>query len=285
MREWAGLIIIGIGIVYDLLACVGLIRMPEVYTRLQTATKAVTAGTCFILIGAVVYFGFSPVSAKAILCMFFVLLTNPTAAHAIARGAHSSGIRVERITAYGLLGRRVESELWDRIRPGEEYEKDQFDYMYMLEFCPVIDLDGHMGCEEFFTRIAPILGETLRTDPQEVERRLIEREQEAATALEPNFAIPHILVPGENAFGMVVARASGGVWFSKECPAVKCIFILGGSCDRWHLYLRSLAAIAQTVQMEGFYEQWLEAQDESALRELLRRLSHHLHLEKGDMKE
>lgn len=283
MREWAGLIVIGIGIVYDLLACVGLIRMPEVYTRLQTATKAVTAGTCFILIGAVIYFGFSAVSAKAILCMFFVLLTNPTAAHAIARGAHSSGVRVERITAYGLLGRRVESELWDRIRPGEKYEKDRFDAM--IEFCPIVDIEGHMGCEEFFCRIAPVLGDTLRTDPEEVERRLIEREQEAATALEPDFAIPHILVPGEDAFGIMAARASGGVWFSKECPAVKCIFILGGSRDQWHLYLRSLAAIAQIVQIEGFHEQWLESKDESSLRELLRLASHHRHLAEADNME
>ena len=275
MNEWAGMVLIGIGITYDLLACIGLIRMPDIYTRLQTATKAVTVGTCFILIGAMVYFGFSAVSAKAMLCMVFVLLTNPTAAHAIARGAHISGIRVERITAHGLLGRRVESELWDRIRGDRDYEKDQFDYI--LESCPIIDIDSHMGCEEFFSRIAPVLGKALHTAPAEVESRLIEREQEAATALEPNFAIPHILVPGENAFGMLVVRAADGIWFSKECPNVECIFILGGSRDRWHLYLRSLAAIAQIVQLEGFYEQWMQAEDEKALRELLLRASRERH--------
>ena len=92
MNEWIGISIIGIGVVYDLLACIGLIRMPDVYTRLQTATKAVTVGTCFILIGAAVYMGFNAAGAKAMLCMIFVLLTNPTAAHAIARSAADTGV-------------------------------------------------------------------------------------------------------------------------------------------------------------------------------------------------
>lgn len=267
MNEWIGIGIVTVGVIYDLLACIGLIRMPDVYTRLQTATKAVTMGTCLILIGVTVYFGFNAAGATALLTMVFVLITNPTAAHAIARGAHSSGIRVERITAQGLLSRRVESELWDRIRAGKEYEKDHFDHM--LESCPIVDLEGHMGRQEFFAHIAPQIGDMLGANPDLVEERLIEREREAATALAPNFAIPHVVLPGEGAFGMMVVRAMDGVWFSKECPTVQCIFILGGTEDRWHLHLRSLAAIAQVVLMEGFYEQWMEAGDEQELRELL----------------
>ncbi len=275
MNEPLGLILIGIGVVYDLLACVGLIRMPDIYTRLQTSTKAVTVGTCFILIGATVFFGFNAAGAKAMLCMFFVLMTNPTAAHAIARGAHSSGIRVERITAQGLLGRRIESELWDRIRQGEEFDKDRFDHM--LDSCPILDIDGHMGCEELFARISSMFGDILNTPPEQVEEKLIEREREAATALEPDFAIPHIMVDGEGAFGMLVVRAPQGVWFSKECPNVRCIFILGGTCDQWHFHLRSLAAIAQIVQLEGFYEEWMRVEDADELRELLRWASRQRH--------
>ena len=267
MNEQIGLVIISIGVLYDLFACIGLVRMPDVYTRLQTATKAVTIGTCFILIGVTVYFGFNATGAKAMLCMVFVLITNPTAAHAIARGAHSSGIRVERITAQGLLGRRVESELWDRIRESDEFEKDRFDCM--LESCPVLDIDGHMGCEELFARIAPQLAEVLNAEAKDVEEKLIEREREAVTALEPHFAIPHIMVDGENAFGMLAIRAHNGIWFSKECPNVNCIFILGGTSDQWHFHLRSLAAIAQMVQMEGFYEDWTRAENENRVRELL----------------
>ncbi len=267
MNEYVGLVMISIGVVYDLFACIGLIRMPDIYTRLQTSTKAVTVGTCFILLGIAVFFGFSSIAAKAMLCMFFVLVTNPTAAHAIARGAHSSGIRVERITAKGLLGRRIESELWDRVRETDEFEKDRFDHM--LEACPILEFEEHMHCESLFELIADDLSDQLHIEASEVKKKLIEREQEAATALEPNFAIPHIVVDGEGAFGAIVIRALEGVWFSDECPNVKCIFILGGTCDQWHFYLRSLAAIAQIVQIEGFYQEWMRVKTTEDIRDLL----------------
>ena len=96
MSEWVAAVVIAIGVVFDILGCVGLLRMPDVYTRLQTATKAVTLGTCLILLGVAIS-GFGahlyPRGVKALLCMAFVLVTSPTAAHALARGAHRSGIK------------------------------------------------------------------------------------------------------------------------------------------------------------------------------------------------
>jgi len=95
MNETIGLSIIAVGLLFDLFGCLGLVRLPDVYTRLQAATKTVTLGTCLILIGACVCTGFGPTGAKALLCMLFVLVTSPTAAHAIARGAYKSGVRLE----------------------------------------------------------------------------------------------------------------------------------------------------------------------------------------------
>jgi len=89
----AGAVIIAAGLAFDLLGCVGLVRMPDVYTRLQAATKCVTLGTCLILIGAMVASGGGAFIAKGLLCIVFVLVTSPTAAHALARGAHRSGIK------------------------------------------------------------------------------------------------------------------------------------------------------------------------------------------------
>ena len=87
-----GLIIIGIGVFFDLFGCIGLVRLPDVYTRLQAATKCVTLGTCMILIGVFFYMGWSPAGIKSLLCAGFVLVSSPTAAHAIARGAYKSGV-------------------------------------------------------------------------------------------------------------------------------------------------------------------------------------------------
>jgi multicomponent Na+:H+ antiporter subunit G len=92
MSEYIGTVLIAVGLVFDLFGCVGLVRLPDIYTRLQAATKCVTLGTCMILIGVAVLCGLDATGVKALLCMAFVLVTSPTAAHAIARGAHKSGV-------------------------------------------------------------------------------------------------------------------------------------------------------------------------------------------------
>jgi len=94
MNENAGLAFLVIGMAFNLLGSLGLIRLPDVYNRLQAATKCVTLGTCSILLGAVFYSGLNDVGLKALLCIFFLLLTSPTAAHAIARGAHIYGVKL-----------------------------------------------------------------------------------------------------------------------------------------------------------------------------------------------
>ncbi len=91
-RAIIGGVFIAVGLLFDVLGCVGLVRMPDVYTRLQAATKCVTLGTCLILLGVMVASGEGAMIAKGILCIVFVLVTSPTAAHALARGAHRSGV-------------------------------------------------------------------------------------------------------------------------------------------------------------------------------------------------
>lgn len=94
MNEILGLVIIGVGIFFDLAGCVGLIRFPDLYNRLQGATKSVTLGTCSILFGIFIIKGFSPSGMKALLALVFVLITSPTGAHALARGAYRFGVKL-----------------------------------------------------------------------------------------------------------------------------------------------------------------------------------------------
>jgi multicomponent Na+:H+ antiporter subunit G len=89
-----GLIFIGIGLTFDVLGCLGLVRLPDVYCRLQAATKCVTLGTCSILFGTFLVVGFTAAGIKSLLCIIFILLTAPVAAHAIARGAHRAGVKL-----------------------------------------------------------------------------------------------------------------------------------------------------------------------------------------------
>ncbi len=87
-------IIMGVGLAFDIFGTIGLVRLPDVYNRLQAATKCVTLGTLMILASVVVYTGFSATGVKAIICGVFILLTSPVAAHALARGSYISGVRL-----------------------------------------------------------------------------------------------------------------------------------------------------------------------------------------------
>jgi len=96
MSQTLGLIFIIIGLAFDVFGCLGLVRLPDVYNRLQAATKCVTMGTCSILFGTFLTVGFTSAGMKALLCIVFLVLTTPVAAHAIARGAHRSGVTLWR---------------------------------------------------------------------------------------------------------------------------------------------------------------------------------------------
>ncbi len=89
-----GQIFIIIGLAFDFFGALGLIRMPDVYNRLQASTKCVTVGTCSIMFGVFLTRGFTSAGFKALLVIGFLVLTSPVAAHALARGAHRGGIKL-----------------------------------------------------------------------------------------------------------------------------------------------------------------------------------------------
>ena len=48
MSDILGVTVIAIGVLFDIFGCIGLLRLPDVYNRIQSSTKCVTVGTCFI---------------------------------------------------------------------------------------------------------------------------------------------------------------------------------------------------------------------------------------------
>ena len=93
MNETIGTALIVIGLIFDFFGCLGLIRFPDVYTRLQASAKCITLGTCGILLGLFCFKGFSATGVKALLCLAFIILTAPVSAHALARAAYRSGVK------------------------------------------------------------------------------------------------------------------------------------------------------------------------------------------------
>ena len=94
MSDAIGMTILLVGVVFNVCGCVGLVRFPDIYNRLQAGTKCVTLGTCLVLVGTMVMAGSAPIIVKCLLCMVLVLITSPTAAHALALGAHTSGVKL-----------------------------------------------------------------------------------------------------------------------------------------------------------------------------------------------
>lgn len=94
MISLLGWTIIVIGVLFNLLGSLGLVRFPDLYNRMQAATKCVTLGTCGIMFGIFLLTGFSQTGIKALLCLLFVLTTMPVAAHALSRGSLIFGIKL-----------------------------------------------------------------------------------------------------------------------------------------------------------------------------------------------
>jgi multicomponent Na+:H+ antiporter subunit G len=77
---------------FMLLAGVGVARMPDMFMRMQAATKAATLGVGCMLLAVAVHFNDLGVTTRALLVTAFVFLTAPVAAHVIARAAYSVGV-------------------------------------------------------------------------------------------------------------------------------------------------------------------------------------------------
>ena len=92
-----GYILILSGSLFLFLGALGLLRMPDVYNRLQAGTKATTLGALSTIIGV----GMVETDwfFKTLVIAIFILMTNPIGSHAIARAARLSKIAVDKITA------------------------------------------------------------------------------------------------------------------------------------------------------------------------------------------
>ncbi|MGI9372946.1 MAG: monovalent cation/H(+) antiporter subunit G [Hyphomicrobiales bacterium] len=70
----------------------GLLRMPDVFSRMHAASVSDTTGASLLLIGMMFQAGVSLVLAKLFMLWFFILFTGPVATHALARAARYAGV-------------------------------------------------------------------------------------------------------------------------------------------------------------------------------------------------
>lgn len=93
MKEIIVIVLCAIGVFFSLTGAVGILRMPDVYTRIQCSSKVITMGALPLLVALVVAEG--PISAyagRALFVGFLILVLSPASSHALARAAYKTEV-------------------------------------------------------------------------------------------------------------------------------------------------------------------------------------------------
>src|SRR3546814_2786667 len=102
----AGVLLVA-GAAFILIGAIGLWRLPDFYTRLHAAGITDTVGMLLMIAGMMVLGGWTLVSVKLLFVTVLILVTSPTATHAIANAAWSVGLRPWGVRDEGMPGRAL----------------------------------------------------------------------------------------------------------------------------------------------------------------------------------
>lgn len=92
MNHVLSTILLATGVAFMLIAAIGVVRFPDLFTRMHCSTKSATLGVSCVMLGAAIHFGNLTDSAKAAATIFFVLVTAPVGAHVLSRAAYLAGV-------------------------------------------------------------------------------------------------------------------------------------------------------------------------------------------------
>ncbi len=112
-------LLIAIGTTFMLLAAVGVVRMPDVYMRLQVSTKGASLGAGLVLLAVPVFFGDLAIGVRALLIIGFVFLTTPISAHMLARAAYIVGVPLWEESVIDELAGRYDRDTQELSSGGE----------------------------------------------------------------------------------------------------------------------------------------------------------------------
>ncbi len=90
---YLGGIVLLIGALFALIATIGVLRLPDLYTRMHAASKAGTVGGSFILLAVALLSQDMAVALRALIGITFLLLTTPVSAHLLARVSYMTGYK------------------------------------------------------------------------------------------------------------------------------------------------------------------------------------------------
>jgi monovalent cation/proton antiporter MnhG/PhaG subunit len=121
MNELLSSALLMIGAAFALLAGAGVVRMPDLFTRMQAATKASTLGIGSIVLAVAIHFGEMGITTRALTVIIFVFLTAPVAAHMIARAAYFVGVPLWERTIIDELHGHYDRRTHKLARPDDPF--------------------------------------------------------------------------------------------------------------------------------------------------------------------
>ena len=110
MKEIISIAFIVIGSLFVLVSAIGVLRMPDLYMRMSSTTKAATLGVGFVLLGTAIHFWEVGIVSRALIIFSFLLLTAPVAAHMIGRAAYFDGVPLWKETKHDELRGKYDEE-------------------------------------------------------------------------------------------------------------------------------------------------------------------------------
>lgn len=87
-QDWCTIVFMSVGVFFALTGAIGILRMPDFYTRLHPAGKSDTLAQGLILLGALFQATDPILAAKLLLVSLLLFVTAPTATHAVTQAAH-----------------------------------------------------------------------------------------------------------------------------------------------------------------------------------------------------
>jgi len=174
---------------------------------------------------------------------------------------------LERIVDKQLTHDNLEQELKQVIIHRDDLKIDRFHRL--VDDALVMDIAHHVAFDDFLMDLSKKVADDISLEQQEVYDLFKKRENEGSTAFTSFVALPHIIIPGENKFKLVIVRCRNGIEFNPEKNSVKAVFVLFGTKNERAFHLQALSAIAQIVQSKRFENTWMMAKDDQRLKDIV----------------
>jgi basic amino acid/polyamine antiporter, APA family len=237
---------------YPYLQIAGIVMYLGLIAMMGTVPLLLTAG--FFVLSGVWYLLYARKVGKTE-SAFFHMVGNLTNREIVQDGSESA----------------LEGELLSIMRERDEIEEDRFDRV--IRDSAVIDMDRTTTRDEFFRMVSEVISERWKIPADKVAAKFAEREAQTSTLIYPGVAvphaIPHIIIPGEHTFDIVLVRNKFGIVWNDDGEVVYTAFCLVGTKDERNFHLKALMSIAQVLQDPDFHTQWMKARSPSELRAVM----------------